>query len=136
MKTTELRTNFNSIESMLRQVDILDDIIDGNPLLNGNKNTSFLSFEESNELELALHNVRMKLQLAKEAAEAQYYANVYQFIHTNNKGYCTRFHGTKDEIIQYWQSVAKDAIVLELYFNDSRAPICGHNDIGKFLFGK
>lgn len=131
MKIINLKNRISSIDSIMNELNTLEMCCENSEALK-----HCLSFEDMNELLCGADSIRRKLNDAKAWAVKQYNDNVFQFIHTNNKGECTRFHGTKEEIIKCWHSVGKNAIVLELYFNDARAPICGHNDIGKFLFGK
>lgn len=131
MKTINLTNRINAIDTIMKELNTLETCSETSEALK-----HCLSTEDMNELLCGADSIRRKLNDAKAWAVKQYNDNVFKFISTDKNSVCSSFTGTKEEIIKYWHSIGKDAIVVEIYYSDARPPIHGHNDIGKFLFGK
>lgn len=130
MNIINLKNRISSIDSIMNELNSLEQCCENSEALK-----HCLSFEDMNELLCGVDSIRRKLNDAKAWAVKQYNDNVLQLIHTNENGVCTRFYGTKEEVLQYWknENIGK---VAEIYFNDARAPISGHNNVHNFLSRK
>ncbi|AFA44549.1 hypothetical protein RaK2_00276 [Klebsiella phage vB_KleM_RaK2] len=127
MPLIKLETHIAAIESMMKQLDVLELTTDS-PVLN-----HCLSLEDMGELGNGIEAIRRNLNNAKAWAVEQYNTQVLQLSYTTNKGDFARFHGTKDELRKFWNSSKDNMKYVEIYYNYSRAPICGDKAVGIFL---
>lgn len=127
MSLIKLKTRIAAIESMMEQLNVLELTTDS-PVLD-----HCLSLEDMGELGNGIEAIRNNLNNAKAWAVKQYNTQVLQLAYTTNKGDFARFYGTKDELLKFWNSSKDNMKYVEIYFNDSRAPVCGDKAVGIFL---